>query len=494
MSEDLELLRAAEGQRRLPTRRNFLRGSGAVAAAGVTTLATRGLLGGDAEGATRSAAQASATSTRGTRHAVHPLQQTAQNAVIFGVPAVLQSRYLTASDQAGIERNQFSVNLTLSTPASHVAGPNDDTLYGLTWLDLTDGPQVIEVPATHGRYYSIQLIDMWSNAFAYIGLRATGDQAGAYAITPPGWSSRRLPAGVKQIKSPTKRLLALVRTFVKDPADLDAAQKIHTSYTTGPLSRYPNGRIKSTIVPDASALNVFAPIDLTGSDISLYDEINSLIDEYPPLPADAIYAKTLRPVGIDVRHYSQPNATLAPILEAAIKPAIGQILADLPTLQTQVDGWSVNLHVANITHDPLRRAALTIYGPGTHVAKEALYFGIAQVDGLPLTGAHDYTLTFPKGQLPPVGAFWSLILYDATTFWLVANPINRYEVASHTDGLVYGADGSLTIAVQNGQPGSPSVNWLPAPTGAFRLILRTYIPKPAILDGAWAPPPLKQIG
>ena len=64
-------------------------------------------------------------------------------------------------------------------------------------------------------------------------------------------------------------------------------------------------------------------------------------------------------------------------------------------------------------------------------------------------------LTFPKGQLPPVEAFWSLILYDATTFWLVANPINRYEVASHTDGLVYGADGSLTIGVQNGQPKLP---------------------------------------
>ena len=491
MSQRLEPLQATDGRSGLPTRRNFLRGSGAVAAASVTTLATGGLLGGVADGATVTTTQTAPTSTADARHAVLPLQQTAQNAVIFGVPAVLQSRYLKTSEQAGITRNQFSVNLTLSTPATHVAGPNDDTLYGLTWLDLTEGPQVIEVPATHGRYYSIQLIDMWSNSFAYIGLRATGDRAGAYAITPPGWSGK-LPAGVKQIKAPTKRLLALVRTFVKDPKDLKAAQKIHTSYTTGPLSSYPKARIKSRIVPHAAALNVFAPIDLTGSDISLYEEINSLINEYPPLPADATYAKTLKSVGVDVKRYVQPSATLAAVLQAAIKPAIGQILADLPTLQTQVDGWGVNLHVANVTHDPLRRAALTIYGPGTHVAKEALYFGVAQLNGLPLTGAHDYTLTFPKGQLAPVGAFWSLILYDATTFWLVANPINRYEVASHTDGLTYSADGTLTIAVQHGQPSSPSVNWLPAPTGAFRLIHRTYIPKQAILDGAWTPPPLKQ--
>ncbi len=491
MSEDFEPVQATDFPSGLPTRRSFLRGSGAVAAASVSTLTTGGLLGGVAQGATVTTTPAARTSTAETQHSAAPLQETAQHAVIFGVPAVLQSRYLRLSDRAGIDRNRFSVNLTLSTPATHAAGPNDDTLYGLTWLDLTAGPQVIEVPATHGRYYSIQLIDMWSNSFAYIGLRATGDKAGAYAITPPGWSGK-LASGVKEIKSPTKRLLALVRTFVKDAKDLKAAQRIHTSYTTGPLASYPGGRIRSQIVPDAAALNVFAPIDLIGSGISLYEEINSLINEYPPLPTDARYAKTLRPVGVDVKDYVHPRATLAPMLQAAIKPAIGQILAYLPTEQTYVDGWGVNLHVANITHDPLRRAALTVYGPGTHVAKEALYFGIAQLDGLPLTGAHDYTLAFPKGELPPVGAFWSLILYDATTFWLVANPINRYEIASHTDGLIYRADGSLTIAIQNSPPSSPSVNWLPAPSGAFRLVLRTYLPTPGILDGAWRPPPLHE--
>lgn len=233
-------------------------------------------------------------------------------------------------------------------PNSH-AGPGPD-------LAVSEAGVEPHARGTHGRYYSLQLIDMWSNSFAYIGLRATGDRAGAYAITPPGWSGKR-PAHVKQIKSPTKRVLALARTFVKDPKDLKAAQKIHTSYTTGPLSRYPNRRIKPRIVPDAAALNVFAPIDLTGSKISLYEEI-SLINEYPPLPADATHAKTLRPVGVDVRHYVKPSATLAAVLQAAIKPAIGQILAELPTLETQTDGSSVNLHVANIAHNPLRRAAL----------------------------------------------------------------------------------------------------------------------------------------
>jgi hypothetical protein len=462
------------------TRRTFLRGTGAVAAIGATTVAGDALFSGTANAAVSTA----------RRVAAPLLAQLAQEAVIFGLPAVLQSQYLALSDAAGFARNQFAVNLELSTPATHVAGPNDDTLYGFTYLDLTDGPQVIEVPATPGRYFSIQLIDFWTNAFDYIGTRTTGSAAGAFAITPPGWHGR-LPHGVWQIRATTKRLLALVRTEVKIPADLPAAQAIQTSYTTGSLSRYPQQRVSPVV--SAQALNIFAPLPLTSFGPSLFEEINSLIQEYPPPPHDAGYARRLRPVGVDVRRYQQPGASLAGVLQAAIAPAVEAIEAKVPALLSKTStGWDVNYHVTPVTHDPLKRAALSIYGPGTHVSKEALYFNAAAVNGVTLTGANEYTLTFPAGQLPPVGAFWSVILYDATTFWLVTNPIDRYEIASHTGGLVYSADGSLTIAVSNAQPAAPAVNWLPSPTGTFRLILRTYLPAASILDGTWLPPALVQ--
>mgnify|MGYP001164786070 CR=1 FL=1 len=467
------------------TRRTFLRGTGAVAAIGATTLAGGTLFSGALFSGT-----ANAATTTARRGSGPSLAQLAQDAVIFGLPAVLQTQYLALSDAAGFARNQFAVNLELSTPATHVAGPNDDTLYGFTYLDLADGPQVIEVPATPGRYYSIQLIDFWTNAFDYIGTRTTGSAAGAFAIIPPGWHGR-LPRGVQAVRATTKRLLALVRTEVMNPADLAAAQAIQTSYTTGPLSQYPSQRVSPAVV--AQALDIFAPLPLTGFDLSLFEQINSLIQEYPPLPRDAAYARRLRPVGVDVRCYQQPGASLAGILQAAITPAVAAIEAEGPALVSQTGtGWSVNYDVTPVTHDPLKRAALTLYGPGTHINSEALYFSAAAVDGAALTGASDYTLTFPAGQLPPVGAFWSLILYDATTFWLVANPIDRYEIASHTGGLSYNADGSLTIAVSNTQPADPTVNWLPSPTDAFRLILRTYLPAPSILDGSWLPPALVQ--
>jgi hypothetical protein len=100
----------------------------------------------------------------------------------------------------------------------------------------------------------------WTNAFDYIGTRTTGSAAGAFAITPPGWHGR-LPHGVRQIKATTKRLPALVRTEVKNPADLAAAQAIQTSYTTGPLSQYPHQRVSPVVA--AQAFSIFAPLPLS---------------------------------------------------------------------------------------------------------------------------------------------------------------------------------------------------------------------------------------
>ena len=79
----------------------------------------------------------------------------------------------------------------------------------------------------------------------------------------------------------------------------------------------------------------------------------------------------------------------------------------------------------------------------------------ASFSGAPLCGANSYEIVFPQGQLPPVSAFWSLILYNSS-YQLSGNPINRYEIASHTPGLIVRSDGSLSITVSNTQPTDPT--------------------------------------
>jgi hypothetical protein len=158
---------------------------------------------------------------------------------------------------------------------------------------------------------------------------------------------------------------------------------------------------------------------------------------------------------------------------------------------TTVNGWSGNTKVTNFIKDPLLRAAVNQYGPAAHIAEEALYFSAKPESG-PLNGANKYILKFPGGGLPPVDAFWSLTLYGSD-FALVDNPIKRYAIGDRTAGLAYGPDGSLEIQVQNQAPEKGNANWLPSPTGAYQLILRTYQPKPALFNGSYKLPPLRQV-
>jgi hypothetical protein len=131
------------------------------------------------------------------------------------------------------------------------------------------------------------------------------------------------------------------------------------------------------------------------------------------------------------------------------------------------------------------------YGPAAHIAEEALYFSAKPENG-PLSGANKYVLKFSAGGLPPVDAFWSITLYGPD-FALVENPIQRYAIGDRTAGLAYGPDGSLEIQVQNQAPEKGKANWLPSPTGPYQLILRTYQPRPALFDGSYKLPPLRQV-
>jgi hypothetical protein len=110
--------------------------------------------------------------------------------------------------------------------------------------------------------------------------------------------------------------------------------------------------------------------------------------------------------------------------------------------------------------------------------------------GQPLDGSKAaYTLTFAKGQLPPVKYFWSITMYSIPQRFLVENPIKRYSIGSSTAGLKTNDDGSLVIYVSARSPGKEKEsNWLPAPSGPFWTVLRNYGPDPSILSGTYERP------
>src|SRR6201993_822395 len=158
---------------------------------------------------------------------------------------------------------------------------------------------------------------------------------------------------------------------------------------------------------------------------------------------------------------------------------------------------------AHYNGDWSKRAAAAKAGIYGNDAVGAMY-PITRKDsnGQTLDGSkHNYTLTFPKGQQPPVNAFWSLTMYDGKTQLLIKNPINRYLVNSPMPpAMKTNTDGSLTLYIQNKSPGADKeANWLPAPNGPVYLVMRLYWPKteaPSILppdEGTWQPPGIKRV-
>jgi hypothetical protein len=403
----------------------------------------------------------------------------AEDAFIWGFPLVISDTLFRQALQTGENINRFVVLGTLSTPAFNVPGPNVDTLYGLAWLNLIGGPKIISVPDTDGRYYSIQLVDAYGNSFAYIGRRATGTKAGAYAVVPPGWSGD-LPSGVARIEATTPHVLALTRTLVEGEADLPKAVAIEAQYAIGSLGDYPDQL--ATAVVTARPWKLPIP-DVAARGPAYFQDLRGAVLANPPLPDDRDAVGNF--AALASAFATQEEA--ATVLGAAVPKGVSRIRA--ARLSEVVNGWAVNKKVRPIIRDPLVRAAINQYGPGTHIAEEALYWSALGPGGQELSGANRYRLNFAAGKLPPVDAFWSLTLYGPD-FLLVENPIKRYAITDRSEGLVTKADGSLEIAVQHEAPQEADVNWLPAPEGPFKLILRTYQPKPELFDGRYKVPPL----
>jgi hypothetical protein len=171
----------------------------------------------------------------------------------------------------------------------------------------------------------------------------------------------------------------------------------------------------------------------------------------------------------------------------------------------EINGWKVGSLFGDSAFykgDWLMRAAAAKGGIYGNDAVEAMYpMTRTDATGEALDGnKHNYTLTFPAGQLPPVNAFWSVTMYDGKTQLLVENPIGRYLINSPMlPEMKKNADGSLTLYIQKDSPGKEmEANWLPAPNGGIYLVMRLYWPKtaaPSILpagNGSWSPPAIVQ--
>ena len=380
-----------------------------------------------------------------------------------------------------------------------VVRPNFDTLYSIAWMDLAKEPIVLTVPDAKGRYYLLPLLDMWSDVFAAPGKRTSGTGAAHFAIAPQGWRGK-LPQGVERIDAPTPHVWVIGRTQTNGPADYPAVHEIQDGYKLTPLSRWgkPTIPVKATIDPGVDMKTPpMEQVDAMPA-TKFFSYGAELMKTNSPHVTDWSQIARMKRIGIEPgksfdAEKAPPNVKAA--FEKARVDALAEMNAKKPTLAQVVNGWQMNTTSMGVYGDYYRKRAIVAQvGLGANQPEDAIYpLNLGDSESNPLKGENKYLLHFAKSELPPAAAFWSVTLYDGQGFQ-VANPLNRFAIGDR-DNLKYNADGSLDIYIQHDSPGSElESNWLPSPSGgAENLTMRLYSPKPAALDGSWAPPPVKRV-
>jgi hypothetical protein len=435
----------------------------------------------------------------------------AQEGFVFGLPIVM---YYTSTYELFVDptSSQFKAPVgqlfneaRVFTPKdTAVITPNSDTPYSMLEIDLRSEPTVISLPAVpKPRYYSVQLTDANTFNYGYMGSMTTGTGPGDYMIVGPDWKGQT-PAHIKQVFHSTTPFSAVIfRTQLFNPADMPNVVKIQAGYKVQSLSAY----LKKPAPSALPAIN-YMKADAEIAKKQFWQVLDFALQYIPPSPEEVPIRAKLASIGIgpgkpfDMKELSAEHKAAVLL---GMKAGDDQVDKYIKSGGALINGWNVGSFFGDrafYNGDWLKRAAAAKGGIFGNSALEAMYPLTRDLpNGEAMDGSkHNYTLTFAKGSLPPVNAFWSVTMYDGKTQFLIDNPINRYLINSPMlPGMKKNADGGLTLYFQKDSPGKDKEpNWLPAPDGTIYLVMRLYWPKetpPSILppgSGTWQPPPVVQ--
>ena len=436
-----------------------------------------------------------------------PYDDLVTEAFFYGFPIVFNleqvERFLTTGIGAlpAAALNTFGHATTLAGPADTFVSVNNDTVYSIAQVDAGGGPVRLDVPDSAGRYYVLQFVDAWTNNFAYVGARATGTRAGAFLLVPPGWEGEAA-AGRTVIHLPTAVVSIVGRWAVDGDGDLPAVAALQSA-----LALTPTGDGAGLPVPDPGV----------GEDLAFFERLRVAMAAFPPAARDVPLQERMRAIGLlePDSPYVDPDEELAAALRAGLATNRERMEVALHSdTGAAVNGWKPMYHLFDYNLDFFEVGALNdaewkITDPkvryiqralaaraglwGNHGYEAAYAAVFDDADGNALTGEHRYEIRFATP--PPVGAFWSITMYDVPDYYLAENAIDRYSIGDRTPGLVHPDDGSLTITMQRDAPADPAAraNWLPTPAGLFRPLLRLYEPGEAIFDGGYVLPPITRL-
>lgn len=410
------------------------------------------------------------------RHAAH-------EAAVFGLPAVLiyrqmHAQAIDASAPGFVGFNRFAHERNLAGPGYEAfKTPNADTLYSNAYLDLTGGPVLLEVPATNGRYFTANFLDMFGNA-TNISARTQGTTGGRFLIATTDWGGE-VPDGTTLFRVTQPYMWILLRIEAEDERALPVARALQDRFAIRPQGQTGTRRAFPRPASLADVTSFLTVLDWVVENAGVRNSERALVHRFRGLGVGG---------PLSVAEALDDPRTLAGARRGLADAAM---VIDRVKRQKSADagGWRETFDPGRYGHNYLFRSGIHSLGTGANVRLENFSFTtFSDAEGQVLDGSrHEYVLRFESP--PPSEFFWSVTVYDLRTQELVPNAQGKYLVGSNTEGLKIASDGSVTIRLSRRAEGP---NAIPVPEGPFYLALRAQGPRRELLDGSWRPSPVRK--
>lgn len=420
--------------------------------------------------------------------------QRAVQAYIWSIPVVSMAQWRHAHEkELGAENGQI---VFVESYKDKLGGLtyNATTPYVLPFIDLTEGPWVLELPEPAGKVRGAAH-DMWQ-----IGITQV-TEPGKYLFVGPGQDVPN-DKDYKSFQSPTNGILLGIRLM---PEDREERMTMLDKVAIYPYAERDNPKPRGYVTPQGKPWMAAAP-----QGMAYWELLADTINREPVAERDRFYMAMLKPLGIEKGKPFKPDERQSKLLAEAV--VVGEAMAKANDFSKRledahyVDGsqW----HYATVSPPDQRREhyealdgrAAWLYEAVTNdIAMHGQKTGKGQVymatykdkDGGWLDGGTNYVLHVPADA--PAETFWSITAYEVSTRTLINN---QYEIADRSSrmDLAMNADGSVDIYIGPDKPeGNRAKNWIPTEPGrAWFPYFRLYSPKQAFLDRTWVLPDIEK--
>ncbi|MEQ9696024.1 DUF1254 domain-containing protein [Shimia sp. SDUM112013] len=405
-------------------------------------------------------------------------------------------------ESVGAGPNDVVITENLMDARSIWLTPNTTTIYIGSYVDISDGPVVLDVPAG-----LLGLID--DAAFEYVtdigALGPDKGKGGKYVLIHND-DDTPVPEGHFELRTKTYEHWFLVRTS----PDADGGTEAPVAAVKAGLNIYPLSEADTP--PAETFVNISGVQHNTvhANNADFFEEIHTALENNPVGAFSPEIVGTFASIGIKKGQPFAPDARMKGILDEAAK--IANATARAITYAARDPG--VFFYEDRQWNSPFQRQSYLFLEDGARILDDRTYFfymatGITpamtappvgsgsvyamtarDIEGAYLDGSKTYALTLP-GPVPAAN-FWSFMLYSGQTRSILETDQRSGGIDSKRDGIVANEDGGYTIYFGPKAPTGKEANWAQTMPGqSFNVMMRLYGPLEPWFDKTWRPGDLK---